>query len=115
MAIENLSWKRGHADWFFRHFDHAAATVQSYMLGDSPKLRGRILDVGCGDGITDLGLALRTGCEELVGDRSLQGYEKLPEIARREPPARRRRAEVAALPAGTTPTACRSRTTASTS
>jgi len=43
-----LSWSRGHQDWFFRHFDHAAPTVGSYLLKDSELLRGRILDVGCG-------------------------------------------------------------------
>jgi ubiquinone/menaquinone biosynthesis C-methylase UbiE len=82
VAVENLSWKRGHEDWFFRHFDHASATVVSYMLADSPKLRGRILDVGCGDGITALGVALRTGCEELVAIDPFRGFDRLPEILR---------------------------------
>ena len=80
VAVENLSWKRGHADWFFRHFDHASATAVSYLLADSPKLRGRILDVGCGDGITALGVALRTGCEELVAIDPFRGFDRLPEI-----------------------------------
>src|SRR5690349_4933157 len=57
LPIESLGWKKGHGDWFFRHFDHAATTMISYLLGDSPLLRERVLDVGCGDGITDLGVA----------------------------------------------------------
>lgn len=81
-AIDALSWKRGAADWFYKHFDHAARTTASYLLGDSPLLRGRILDVGCGDGITDLGIALRYAPEELVGIDPFRGYERLPEIAR---------------------------------
>ena len=79
-ALASLSWRKGHADWFFRHFDHAGPTVISYMLGDSPLLRERILDVGCGDGITDLSVALRTRCRELVGIDPFRGYERLPEI-----------------------------------
>ena len=78
--IEALSWKKGHGDWFFRHFDHAARTIISYMLGDSPLLRGRILDVGCGDGITDLGIALRCQPELLVGIDPFAGYQRLPSI-----------------------------------
>ncbi len=81
-ALESLSWKRGHADWFFQHFDHASATVVSYMLKDSPLLKGRVLDLGCGDGITALGVALRTGCTELIGIDPFKGYERLPAIVR---------------------------------
>lgn len=80
--LASLSWRKGHSDWFFRHFDHAGPTVMSYLLGDSPLLRERILDVGCGDGITDLSIALRTGCRELVGIDPFKGYERLPDIIR---------------------------------
>lgn len=79
-SLHSLSWMKGDSDWFFRHFDHAAPTVVSYLLGDHPLLRGRILDVGCGDGITDLGIALRTGCSELIGLDPFKGFEKLPAI-----------------------------------
>lgn len=78
--IGSLAWTRGHVDWFYRHFDHAATTVIGYLLGDSPLLRGRILDIGCGDGITDLGIALRTQCRQLVGVDPFRGYERLPQI-----------------------------------
>jgi Methylase involved in ubiquinone/menaquinone biosynthesis len=81
-AISSLPWSRGHGDWFWRHFDHAAATTVSYLLGEHPALRGRILDVGCGDGITDLGIALRTRCEKLVGIDPFRGFERLPQILR---------------------------------
>lgn len=79
-----LSWRRGHEDWFFRHFDHAAPTVGSYLLKDSELLRGRILDVGCGDGITDLGMFLRYQPERLVGVDPFRGYHRLAEVAAAE-------------------------------
>jgi hypothetical protein len=59
-AVGELAWSRGHADWFFRHFDHAALVVTEYLLKQHPLLQGRILDVGCGDGIIDLGIFLRS-------------------------------------------------------
>ena len=79
-ALSSLSWSRGHSDWFFRHFDHAAPTIISYLLGDHPALRGRILDIGCGDGITDLGVALRTQCEQLIGIDPFRQFERLPAV-----------------------------------
>lgn len=81
-SLDELSWRRGHSDWFFRHFDHAGPVVTSYMLGDSPMLKGRILDVGCGDGITDLSIALREQPTELVGIDPFGGYARLLEVAR---------------------------------
>jgi SAM-dependent methyltransferase len=76
--VEDLAWSRGHEDWFFRHFDHAALVVTDYLLQQHPLLKGRILDVGCGDGIIDLGIFLRMQPEQLVGIDPFKGYERLP-------------------------------------
>lgn len=81
--VAALSWRLGDGDWFYRHFDHASRTIGSYMLGDSELLQGRVLDVGCGDGITDLGFALHYSPELLVGIDPFNGFERLPEILQR--------------------------------
>ena len=78
--VDQLSWRRGPQDWFYRHFDHAVRTIISYMLGDTPLLKGRILDVGCGDGITDLGVFLRCQPEVMVGIDPFAGFNRLPQI-----------------------------------
>lgn len=80
VPVEDLAWRRGHEDWFFRHFDHAALVVTDYLLQRHPLLRGRILDVGCGDGLIDLGIFLRAQPEELIGIDPFRGFERLPEI-----------------------------------
>jgi SAM-dependent methyltransferase len=79
LPVEGLAWNRGHEDWFFRHFDHAALVVTDYLLQQSPLLKGRILDVGCGDGLIDLGIFLRMQPTELVGIDPFEGYQRLPE------------------------------------
>jgi len=47
------------------------------MFNNSDVLKGKILDVGCGDGITDLGLFLRTQPELLVGIDPFEGFKNL--------------------------------------
>ncbi|TVQ40917.1 MAG: class I SAM-dependent methyltransferase [Wenzhouxiangella sp.] len=80
--IQELSWARADNNWFFRHFDHAARTIIHLFFREDERLRGRVLDVGCGDGITDLGIALRMQPEALIGIDPFRGYERLPEICR---------------------------------
>ena len=81
-SIHELSWARGDGNWFGRHFDHAARTIIHLFFRRDERLRGRVLDVGCGDGITDLGIALRMKPQRLVGVDPFRGYERLPEICR---------------------------------
>jgi SAM-dependent methyltransferase len=54
--------------WFAEHFEGAAGEILDFLGGDGISLDGRrVADIGCGDGIIDLGLALRGHPEELVG------------------------------------------------
>ncbi len=80
--IEGLSWQKGMTNWFHRHFCHAAVVVTDSFLARSPLLRGRILDVGAGEGITDLGIFLRYQPEELVAMDIVDYLKDLPRIAR---------------------------------
>ena len=80
VPVDDLSWRKGHENWFFRHFDHAAKVVTSYMLDDSPLLHGKILDVGCGDGITALSVFLRKRPELMVGLDPFELYRELPRV-----------------------------------
>lgn len=77
--VEQLSWNNK-GGWFHGHFDHAARVVIDYMFKGSRQLRGRILDVGCGDGITDLGIALHCGPELLIGIDPFSGFQRLPQV-----------------------------------
>ncbi|MFN3374956.1 MAG: SAM-dependent methyltransferase [Burkholderiaceae bacterium] len=71
-------------EWFRAHFDYAADVVH-YWMGAALDLRtARLLNFGCGDGITDLALVLRHGATRIHGIDIRREYEKLPRIAREQ-------------------------------
>lgn len=79
-----LKWQDGAIQdaWFDAHF-HFAADLVAEWLG--PHLHaGRVLDFGCGDGITALGLMLRHGASEVLGVDISRTHEGLPKLAQRE-------------------------------
>lgn len=80
--VKALSWNQGHQDWFFRHFDHAASVILGLLLNYSSLLKGRILDVGCGDGITALSVFHRCQPDLLVGIDPFKDCEGLEKISR---------------------------------
>lgn len=63
-------WRRpaAHAPWLDDSFTDAAAQVISFFGDEGVDLRGtRVADIGCGDGVMDLGLFLQAGPSALVG------------------------------------------------
>jgi len=81
LDLSGLSWRKGPADWFFMHFDHAARVIIQQFLGNAPQLKGRVLDVGCGDGITDLSVFLRCQPELMIGVDPFSGFDRLRKVA----------------------------------
>lgn len=54
--------------WFWSHYEEAANDTLAFLEGDGITLEGRrVADVGCGDGMIDLGLTHRGRPAELVG------------------------------------------------
>lgn len=71
-------------EWFRAHFDYAADVVHAW-LGSALDVRSaRLLNFGCGDGITDLALVLRHGATRIHGIDIRREYAKLPRIAREQ-------------------------------
>lgn len=80
--VDALSWQKGMTNWFHRHFCHAAVVIADSFLARSPLLHGRILDVGAGEGITDLGLFMRYRPQELVAMDIVDYLKDLPRVSR---------------------------------
>lgn len=54
--------------WFKEHYDDAAQQVVDFLGGDGISLEGKqVADVGCGDGIIDLGVAHKAAPAMLTG------------------------------------------------
>lgn len=71
-------------EWFRAHFDYASDVV-NHWVGSALDLRtAKLLNFGCGDGITDLSLVLRHGATSIHGVDIRQEYAKLPRIAREQ-------------------------------
>ena len=71
-------------EWFRAHFFYAADLVADWLGGALDLRRARMLNFGCGDGITDLGLVLRHGATAILGVDIRREYQKLPRIAREQ-------------------------------
>ena len=68
-------------EWFRAHFEYAADVVNHWLGGVVDLKTARLLQFGCGDGITDLALVLRHGAHAIHGIDVRQEYAKLPRIA----------------------------------
>lgn len=66
--------------WFENHFVHAARIVHGFLAERMDLTRARILDFGCGDGITALGLT-RLEVGSVVGVDINASFRHLPELA----------------------------------
>lgn len=71
-------------EWFRAHFGYAADVVHGWLGSVLDLRQARLLNFGCGDGITDLALALRHGATRIHGVDIRREYEKLPRIAREQ-------------------------------
>ncbi len=71
-------------EWFRAHFDYAADVVHQWLGSALDMHTARLLNFGCGDGITDLALVLRHGATAIHGVDIRQEYAKLPHIAREQ-------------------------------
>lgn len=71
-------------EWFRVHFEYAADVVNDWLGGVLDLKQSRLLQFGCGDGITDLALVLRHGASSIHGVDVLDAYCKLERAAREQ-------------------------------
>ncbi|TDS83113.1 class I SAM-dependent methyltransferase [Comamonas sp. JUb58] len=68
-------------EWFRIHFEYAADVTHQWIGSVLDVKQSRLLQFGCGDSVTDLGIVLRHGARSIHCVDVMQGYRKLPEVA----------------------------------
>ena len=69
-------------DWFRSHYSYAADIVASWLGEVIDLKKSSVVDFGCGDGIMDLGLALKHRPRSITGIDIHDAYKYLPETAK---------------------------------
>lgn len=71
-------------DWFASHFRYAADVVDNALASHLEPSASTLLDFGCYDGTTGLGLALRHRWKHVIGVDIDPGFDCLPRLAREQ-------------------------------
>ena len=67
--------------WFEGHFKYAADEIRNSLSAHLDLSQAKLLDFGCGDGITALGVALKSECPRLTGIDITRAFQDLPTLA----------------------------------
>ena len=67
--------------WFEGHFKYAADEIRNSLSAHLDLSQAKLLDFGCGDGITALGVALKSECPRLTGIDITRAFKDLPTLA----------------------------------
>ncbi|PXF59234.1 MAG: SAM-dependent methyltransferase [Deltaproteobacteria bacterium] len=78
-SSENIS-----DQWFTDHFEGAAPIIHEWLNAEMEMPGASLLDFGCGDGITDLAIALKYRPKNMIGVDITSTFTNLNEIAARQ-------------------------------
>lgn len=67
--------------WFRDRFDYAASVVETWLRPEIDLQNAALLDFGCGDGVTDLGVALKCRPRTITGVDITSKFDHLPGVA----------------------------------
>jgi hypothetical protein len=84
VATSAWSAERITDEWFASHFNYAANVVQEALAPVCDPRASTLLDFGCYDGITGLGLLLRHRWQRVIGVDIDPGFDALPRLAREQ-------------------------------